>query len=387
MEEWKEYKYSDLCLIIGGGTPKTSVTEYWNGNIPWLSVKDFNGDKKYVYETEKTITENGLNNSSTKLLQKDDIIISARGTVGEIAMIPFPMAFNQSCFGIRANSWVNNHFLYYITKTKIEELKKSSHGSVFDTITRDTFEKLLCSIPSFEKQKRIADILSSLDDKIELNRRINENLEKQAQALFNYYFIEHCEILGDYERGNLTEIANYTNGLPMQKFRPQDGENGIPVLKIKELGQGQTDNSSDICSGNIADEYKVTNGDIIFSWSGTLMVKVWCGGVCGLNQHLFKVTSKKYPKWYYYFWTKFHLNKFIRIAQDKAVTMGHIRRKDLESSEVLIPKMDALTKIGNIINPIFNQIIEMKCENNNLAEIRDTLLPKLMSGDIIINKR
>ena len=387
MEEWKEYKYSDLCLIIGGGTPKTSVTEYWNGNIPWLSVKDFNGDKKYVYETEKTITENGLNNSSTKLLQKDDIIISARGTVGEIAMIPFPMAFNQSCFGIRANSWVNNHFLYYITKTKIEELKKSSHGSVFDTITRDTFEKLLCSIPSFEKQKRIADILSSLDDKIELNRRINENLEQQAQALFNYYFIEHCEILGDYERGNLTEIANYTNGLPMQKFRPQDGENGIPVLKIKELGQGQTDNSSDICSGNIADEYKVTNGDIIFSWSGTLMVKAWCGGLCGLNQHLFKVTSEKYPKWYYYFWTKFHLNKFIRIAQDKAVTMGHIRRKDLETSEVLIPKMDALTKIDNIINPIFNQIIEMKCENNNLAELRDTLLPKLMSGDIIINKR
>lgn len=381
------YKYSDLCLIIGGGTPKTSVTEYWNGNIPWLSVKDFNGDKKYVYETEKTITENGLNNSSTKLLQKDDIIISARGTVGEIAMIPFPMAFNQSCFGIRANSWVNNHFLYYITKTKIEELKKSSHGSVFDTITRDTFEKLLCSIPSFEKQKRIADILSSLDDKIELNRRINENLEQQAQALFNYYFIEHCEILGDYERGNLTEIANYTNGLPMQKFRPQDGENGIPVLKIKELGQGQTDNSSDICSGNIADEYKVTNGDIIFSWSGTLMVKAWCGGLCGLNQHLFKVTSEKYPKWYYYFWTKFHLNKFIRIAQDKAVTMGHIRRKDLETSEVLIPKMDALTKIDNIINPIFNQIIEMKCENNNLAELRDTLLPKLMSGDIIINKR
>lgn len=190
MEEWKTYKYSDLCLILGGGTPKTSVPEYWNGNIPWLSVKDFNGDRKYVYKTEKTITEKGLNNSATKLLQKDDIIISARGTVGEMAMIPFPMAFNQSCFGIRANSLVDNHFLYYITKTKVEELKKSSHGSVFDTITRDTFEKLLCSIPHLDEQKRISSFLSTLDDKIELNRRINENLEQQAQTLFKSWFVD-----------------------------------------------------------------------------------------------------------------------------------------------------------------------------------------------------
>lgn len=90
-------KLIDAIEIIGGGTPKTSCAEYWNGNIPWLSVKDFNNDNRYVYSTEKTITPAGLEHSSTKLLQKDDIIISARGTVGEMAMISFPMAFNQSC--------------------------------------------------------------------------------------------------------------------------------------------------------------------------------------------------------------------------------------------------------------------------------------------------
>lgn len=96
------YKLSETMDIIGGGTPKTSVNGYWGGNIPWLSVKDFNNDYRYVYVTEKTITEEGLKNSSTKLLKRDDSIISARGTVGEMAMIPFPMAFNQSCYGLRA---------------------------------------------------------------------------------------------------------------------------------------------------------------------------------------------------------------------------------------------------------------------------------------------
>ncbi len=289
---------------------------------------------------------------------------------------------SDNAIAVFANDLVDIKYLFYLMSSL--DLHHQHIGGAQPLMTQDIIGGFKVFIPSLNIQEKIASFLSSLDDKIELNRRINENLEQQAQALFNYYFIEHSEILGDYEKGNLTEIATYTNGLPMQKFRPQDEEKGMPVLKIKELGQGQTDNSSDICSENIANEYKVTNGDVIFSWSGTLMVKVWCGGLCGLNQHLFKVTSEKYPKWYYYFWTKFHLNKFIRIAQDKAVTMGHIRRGDLESSEVLVPKMDILAKLNEIINPIFNQIIGIECENRNLAQLRDTLLPRLMSGELAI---
>lgn len=147
MEQWKAYNYTDLATIIGGGTPSTKIKDYWNGNIPWLSVKDFGNDFKYVFKTDKSITDNGLKNSSTNLLQKEDIIISARGTVGEISMIPFTMSFNQSCFGIRAKSIVDPHFLYYLTKAKIKELKANSHGSVFDTINRATFEKIICLAP------------------------------------------------------------------------------------------------------------------------------------------------------------------------------------------------------------------------------------------------
>ena len=174
--EWKQQPIIDCIDLIGGGTPKTSVAEYWNGDIPWLSVKDFNNDYRYVYNTEKHISEAGLNNSSTKLLQRDDIIISARGTVGEMAMIPSPMAFNQSCYGIRTKEGINSTFIYYLLKNSISKLKLMTHGSVFDTITRDTFATLIVEIPNKRVQDAIASTLAAIDDKIELNNKINDNL-------------------------------------------------------------------------------------------------------------------------------------------------------------------------------------------------------------------
>ncbi|MCR5543689.1 MAG: restriction endonuclease subunit S [Eubacterium sp.] len=172
-----KYKLSEIMELIGGGTPKTSIDSYWNGNIPWLSVKDFNNDYRYVYNTEKSITEEGLKHSSTKLLQRNDSIISARGTVGEMAMIPFPMAFIQSCYGLRAKKdIVDPEFLYYLVKHNVHILLKHTHGSVFDTITRDTFDSVEVDIPSIEIQKCIAGILCDFDDKIELNIKINDNL-------------------------------------------------------------------------------------------------------------------------------------------------------------------------------------------------------------------
>lgn len=172
-----KYKLSEVMDLIGGGTPKTSHPEYWNGDIPWLSVKDFNNDFRYVYKTEKSITQLGLDNSSTKLLQRGDVILSARGTVGEMATIPFPMAFNQSCYGLRANEKiVTTDFLYYLIKHNVHLLKKNTHGSVFDTITRDTFDGIEVDIPDIRIQVQIASMLSDIDQKIEINSHINNNL-------------------------------------------------------------------------------------------------------------------------------------------------------------------------------------------------------------------
>ena len=146
MSKWKEYKLSDIMDLIGGGTPKTSNPDFWDGDIPWISVKDFNGERRYVGETEKKITQAGLENSSTKILSKGDIIISARGTVGELAIIPSDMAFNQSCYGLRAKDFVDSTFLYYLLKQSVNILKHNTHGSVFDTITRDTFDSIDVSL-------------------------------------------------------------------------------------------------------------------------------------------------------------------------------------------------------------------------------------------------
>ena len=171
------YKLAQIMDLIGGGTPKTTIPEYWGGSIPWLSVKDFNNDFRYVYRTEKTITPLGLDNSSTKLLQTGDVILSARGTVGEIATIPYPMAFNQSCYGLRAKeNIVTADYLYYLLKHNVNVLKQNTHGSVFDTITRDIFESIEVEIPPQKVQSQVARILSSIDRKIEINQQINDNL-------------------------------------------------------------------------------------------------------------------------------------------------------------------------------------------------------------------
>lgn len=242
---------------------------------------------------------------------------------------------------------------------------------------------------------RIASILSSLDRKIELNNKINADLEEMAQAIFKNWFVdfepfkdgkfvdsELGMIPEGWKVGTLTEIASYMNGLAMQKYPPENIEDSLPVLKIKELGQGFCGTDSDRCSCNIKDECKIHNGDVIFSWSGTLLVDVWCGGDCGLNQHLFKVTSNDYPKWFYYYWTKYHLQEFIHIAKDKAVTMGHIKRGHLEEALVAIPDNDSMEKAHELFEPILSKMISLRLENSRLSLLRDTLLPRLMSGEL-----
>ncbi|MDR2204508.1 MAG: restriction endonuclease subunit S [Nitrososphaerota archaeon] len=192
------------------------------------------------------------------------------------------------------------------------------------------------------------------------------------------------ELLSDWHTGSLLDIADYLNGLAMQRFRPADGEIGLPVLKIKELRQGSCDSSSEFCSPSIRSEYIIHDGDVVFSWSGSLLVDFWCGGACGLNQHLFKVTSTKYDKWFYYMWTCHHLDQFIAMATDKATTMGHIKREALKNAEVLIPSNKDYTAIGELMVPLFEQIINNRVENRKLNLLRDTLLPRLMSGEISV---
>ncbi|MGX2951118.1 restriction endonuclease subunit S, partial [Ursidibacter sp. B-7004-1] len=191
MSSWKNSKLSEVIHIIGGGTPKRSEKKYWNGNIPWLSVADFNNDLRFVSSSAEYITELGLSESSTKLLKKGDLIISARGTVGCLAQLDKPMAFNQSCYGLNGKeNIIDNGFLYYFLKNNIKELKQKTHGAVFDTITRDTFEYIKINYPNIERQKEIVNLLEDYDKKIQLNTQINQTLEQIAQTIFKSWFID-----------------------------------------------------------------------------------------------------------------------------------------------------------------------------------------------------
>lgn len=211
---------------------------------------------------------------------------------------------------------------------------------------------------------------------------VNNNLEQQAQAIFANEFLSLDTLPEGWKKASLIGIADYINGLAMQKYRPTADESGIPVLKIKELRQGFCDGNSELCSPSIKSDYIIHDGDVIFSWSGSLLVDLWCGGICGLNQHLFKVTSSKYDKWFYYAWTKHHLDHFVAVAADKATTMGHIKRDELAKAGVLIPNETDYDRIGALLQPIYEMIISNRMENKKLAATRDTLLSKLMNGEI-----
>ena len=259
-----------------------------------------------------------------------------------------------------------------------------SHGSVREIFDWEEMGNVELPIPEIDEQKKIVEAYNTIERRIALKRQINDNLEAQANTIFSEKLISQltCDeenLLDGYVKTSLTNIASYLNGLAMQNFPPLNDYDVLPVLKIRELRQGCVDTKSDKCSTKIKKDYIINNGDVIFSWSGTLYVDLWCGGTVGLNQHLFKVTSKIYPKWFYYYWTKYHLNEFIKIADGKKTSMGHIKREDLEAARVVIPNTNDLKQLDNLISPILDVLIQNKQELQVLSKTQELLLSKLSS--------
>lgn len=319
-----------------------------------------------------------------------DILFVNKGTPGRVCLVPDPVDFciAQDMIALRADeSKIYPKYLFAVLRSREiqQQIYNTNVGDVIPHFKKQFLDQLMIPIPERSIQESIGDLYYVLSLKAERNKMINDNLYAQAKAIFDDHFINIDAIPAGWRKGNLLGIANYLNGLAMQKFRPQRNEIGLPVLKIKELRQGSCDDSSELCSLSIKPEYIIHDGDVIFSWSGSLLVDIWCGGICGLNQHLFKVTSDIYDKWFYYLWTAHHLARFIAIAADKATTMGHIKREELAKAEVLIPCEKDYTSLNSIMQPIFELIISNRIESRKLAALRDELLPKLMSGEVDVS--
>ncbi len=364
--------------------------DYVDIGTPIVTVEHL-GNRVFTEQNLPKVSDEDKARLSKYVLKEGDIVFSRVGSVDRCSYVDAAhdgWMFSGRCLRVRPNTEVDPLYLYYffcLEDTK-QFVRNIAVGATMPSINTKLLGEVEVAYPSQTEQQKIVALLSALDDKIEINQKINDNLYAQAKAIFAQRFIGIETIPDGWKKGNLLDIANYLNGLAMQMFRPRDDEVGLPVLKIKELRQGSCDVSSELCSPSIKPEYIVHDGDVIFSWSGSLLVDIWCGGTCGLNQHLFKVTSETYDQWFYYLWTAHHLERFIAIAADKATTMGHIKRGELEKAEVLIPSEKDYKEISSLMNPLFNLIIANRIEARKLAELRDELLPKLMSGEIDVSE-
>lgn len=223
-------KLSNCIEIISGGTPSTSKSNFWDGDIPWISIKDFNNSFKYIYKTEKSITKQGLEKSSTNMLYKNDIIISARGTVGCLAQIYYPMAFNQSCYGIRTiNKDLMQNYLYYWLIANIDKFKKQTHGAVFDTITKSTFDNIEINYPSLVMQQHIVNIIGSIDDLIEKLKSENLLYINMGNEIFKSQPTKkHIKV---------TNVLTFQKGLEVgsQKYKNTKNDNTVEYYRVADL--------------------------------------------------------------------------------------------------------------------------------------------------------
>lgn len=394
MSEWKETNLYEIIDLIGGGTPKTSVSDYWNGNIPWLSVADFNNGKKYVFETEKTITDKGLTNSSTKLLDKGDIIISARGTVGVVAVLGRKMAFNQSCYGIKAKQdLTTNEYVYYLLKDTVSGFLQIAHGGVFDTITRDTFKEIEITLPPLPEQTAIASILTSLDDKIDLLHRQNETLEKMAETLFRQWFVEEAK--EEWEEKTLAELLTITSSKRI--FYSEYVDDGVPFYRSKEIIELRKNGSTQSELYISKDRFEEidskfgspSEGDILMTSVGTLGVAY---RVKATDKFYFKDGNltwfkdfKGLPSSIVYLWL------ISKIGQEElaSITIGSTQQaltiEGLKSISFKIPPKVIVDLCEKQFESIISKMDSNLKQIQTLTALRDNLLPKLMSGEVRLN--
>lgn len=397
-DNWKTYSLSSIMDIIGGGTPKTDVPEYWNGDIPWLSVTDITKGSKKIYTTEKFITERGLRESSTKLLKEGQIIITARGTVGEIAMIGKEMAFNQTCYGLQAREQTTNDYLYYVLKSNVSRIKQMTHGAVFNTITKQTFENIEVTIPeNLETQLKISTILSSLDDKIELNLKMNKTLESIAQAIFKRWFVDFQfpGFTGEMENGlpkgwnkkSILEIAELLSG-------------GTPKTEIPEYWNGEIDwiSAKDISANNgtfiLESEKKISsiglensNAKILPAFTTVITARGSVGNYSILskemtiNQTNYGLKIKNCNGDIFLF--LLISNIIDQLQQSSYGTIfDTITTRTFRDMLVTFPPIEIIEMFDTQVKPFMEKILKNLYEIKILSKIRDSLLPKLITGQI-----
>lgn len=406
ISDWETKKFGDCAFLVKEIiNPTEAPSTYYVG-------------LEHIGESSLSLLSFGESESvesSKYKFKKGDILFGKlRPYFRKVVIAPFDGICSTDIWVVRAKDGIDQNFLFYWMASNkfVDAASRGSEGTRMPRAKWDFVSQLEELIPSYKEQKCIANLLSSLSKKIEHNNCQNEMLDKIARAIFKSWFIDFDPVrakaegkqpfgmdeetaalfpsefedseLGEIPKGwqvkPLDNIASFLNGLALQKY-PAEADEYLPVIKIAELRKGITA-SSGKASLDVPPDYIINDGDVIFSWSGSLECVIWCGGRGALNQHLFKVTSRDHPKWFYYHWVHHHLPEFRAIAAGKATTMGHIQRGHLHDALVVVPPSHLMEHAEGVFTPLIEKFILNRLESHNLASIRDMLLPKLLSGEI-----
>lgn len=394
MAEWIECKISDIGTVVGGATPSTKKAEnYEGGNISWITPKDlstFSG--RYIKRGERNITETGLKSCSTQLLPKNTVLFSSRAPIGYVAIAANEVCTNQGFKSVIPNENTDALFLYYLLKYNKDKIESMGSGTTFKEVSGNTMKNIVVSVPTDKKaQENIASVLGSIDDKIEENERINKNLEQQAMALFKSWFIDYepfdrqvpttwkCGVLGDF-----VEIKRGGSPRPIQNFL---SDSGLHWLKISDA----TGISSPFI--NEIKEYIIEEGlkKTVFLKAGSLVLSN--SATPGLPKIL-DIDTCIHDGWLYFPSSKFsneYLYLYFKHIRDNLVALGNgsvftnLKTDILKNYPTNLPTDEVLNEFDEIIKPIFSMILSKTRESKRLTEIRDTLLPRLMSGELDVS--
>lgn len=393
MTKWQRVKLGNIADVIGGGTPSTKNYDFWNGDISWLTPKDLSGYKeRYISKGERNITNSGLQNSSARLLPKGTVLLTSRAPIGYLAIAKQEVCTNQGFKSIVLKSGYSPEFFYYLLKNNMEYIIGMSSGSTFAEISGTQVKNLEFNVPDYDTQKKIARVLGALDDKIELNNKINQNLESQAQALFKSWFVDFEPFGGqmpsDWKIGKLGDICECLLGGTPNRNVSEFWNGNIPWINSGEVNAFRIIKPSEYISelglSRSATKLLPAKTTVIAITGATLgKVSLLEINSCANQSVIGILQNSNIPYEFIYPFIKHNILELI--SHQTGGAQQHINKQNVEQIKLAIPSYDVLNQYKLLVEPIYKMIANNCFENKRLAELRDALLPKLMSGEINVD--
>lgn len=388
MTEWREFKIKDIADVVGGGTPSTAINEYWNGDIPWLTPKDLTGYiRNFISHGERFITKKGLENSSARLLPKGTVLLTSRAPIGYVAIAENEICTNQGFKSLVPNpDKAHNLFLLYWIKTNVEYLQSIGTGTTFQEISGSVLKDVDIILPPLPEQKAIAEVLSSLDDKIDLLTRQNKTLEDLAQTYFRKWFLEE----NDNDTIMVSEIAKLENNSVSPKRQPLEPFHhySIPAYDNAQTPVVELGNTI------LSNKFTVQPNSILVSKLNPITPRIWRidenvmpNSVCSTEFQVLKPYDIKHYLFLYFLMKSDDVvSSFAMSATGTSGSHQRIRPEYILEVETPEPDNDKLILFNEICTPMMERVKKNQQQIITLQKLRDTLLPKLISGEVRVKQ-